>query len=452
MNFLRRISITSNSDVKALKKEDIAAGGDVVTADTAQTGSVPAVASAGTIEKDAESASFVSDTSPSVSARADNAVAPHPTGVRQSRRLSLRQLNVPDDNLRMDAEFEAICRNTVASQRGAYLYHHVNSNNRLGNAAYIGGEAFIGNSATRMLKFYSGDGAAYSQYDFGRQEFSGGPLPKPWKAVRSRSTGQVYYANTETGATQWDPPLYPLSREWRIAESPQSGAVFYVHKETGRWQWERPVDELFLDLQSAGKSDQEALVAWKQRHDADCSFAGLENLRSAQPTLLALTAGAGTEADPAAPLALADTSDAGWRSSSKQSASEDDQVRALRDAVNGEQEAGSSAELAPETQSGNEDSEIRGDDADPGAEFVVASETNAASFNGNDSGADVAEPTGESALAHESDAASFDPNVIDADGADPPREPAALAHESDAASVKASAEESQVKDSLDSNS
>ena len=38
---------------------------------------------------------------------------------------------------------------------------------------------------------------------------NGAALPHPWTAIQDPSSGRTYYANTATGATQWDPPAAP---------------------------------------------------------------------------------------------------------------------------------------------------------------------------------------------------------------------------------------------------
>lgn len=212
-----------------------------------------------------------------------------PTSPGGGRRCSIRHLEHAMDGLHLDSEFEEICRNTVAVQRGGLVASTLMGNRGPGNDHVIGGESRVQTTPERLLNFFAGEGAVYSQYDFLRQEFSGGPLPEPWKAVRSKTTGKIYYYNKETQETRWDPPLYPLSKDWKVETSPQSGATFYVHRTTGKWQWERPVDELFLDFQKSGYSDAKALEMWKERNQrADMGLAGLEELPSAQRQLEAL--------------------------------------------------------------------------------------------------------------------------------------------------------------------
>lgn len=213
-----------------------------------------------------------------------------PTHLNMSRRISIRHMNPPEDGHFLDADFEEVCRATVAAEKRRMVMHTMRRSQQLQRVAedVIGGESVFRASPERLANFFKTEGAVYSRYDLSSPFVSGGALPQPWTAVRSRTTGRTYYANTDTGETQWEPPLYPLSREWTMHTSPQSGAVFYVNKETGKAQWDRPVDEMFLDLQ-AGHTDAEALKIWRERNEkAEYGFAGLEYHPDAQATLLAL--------------------------------------------------------------------------------------------------------------------------------------------------------------------
>jgi len=195
------------------------------------------------------------------------------------------------DGERLDADFSDICRMTVAVQRGAMLANTFNANRHASNDHVVGGESLVTTTPSRLLDFFARDGAVYSQYDLSRRELAGGALPAPWKAVRSKTTGKVYYYNEETQESKWEPPLYPLHHDWVAETSPQTGAVFYVNKFNGKWQWERPVDEHFLDLQGAGHSDAEALRMWRERHgQVDLGLAGLEDVEACKVALSKLPA------------------------------------------------------------------------------------------------------------------------------------------------------------------
>ena len=45
----------------------------------------------------------------------------------------------------------------------------------------------------------------------GVPQTNGAALPYPWKAIQDPSSGRTYYANTESGATQWEPPAAPAA-------------------------------------------------------------------------------------------------------------------------------------------------------------------------------------------------------------------------------------------------
>mmetsp|Transcript_72884 Transcript_72884/g.236820 ORF Transcript_72884/g.236820 Transcript_72884/m.236820 type:complete len:254 (+) Transcript_72884:101-862(+) len=213
---------------------------------------------------------------------------PVPESPKVDHRGKLSALHCrPDDGLLLDADFEHICRTTVAAQSQRLVLQTMHQAKVLSKEGGIGGESVVTTSPSRLANFFRGDGAVYAQYNLAAATYSGGALPTPWTACRSRTTGKVYYANAETGATQWEPPLYPLCREWKTEQSPQSGAIFYVHKETGKWQWERPVDEDFTAFQGAGNSDSKALQLWQARHGsyANPDFAGLEDLPAAQTAM-----------------------------------------------------------------------------------------------------------------------------------------------------------------------
>mmetsp|Transcript_11965 Transcript_11965/g.38510 ORF Transcript_11965/g.38510 Transcript_11965/m.38510 type:complete len:227 (+) Transcript_11965:101-781(+) len=186
---------------------------------------------------------------------------PVPESPKVDHRGKLSALHCrPDDGLLLDADFEHICRTTVAAQSQRLVLQTMHQAKVLSKEGGIGGESVVTTSPSRLANFFRGDGAVYAQYNLAAATYSGGALPTPWTACRSRTTGKVYYANAETGATQWEPPLYPLCREWKTEQSPQSGAIFYVHK---------------------------ALQLWQARHGsyANPDFAGLEDLPAAQTAM-----------------------------------------------------------------------------------------------------------------------------------------------------------------------
>lgn len=212
------------------------------------------------------------------------------TGERSSSSLSYEdrkrqalERDNPGDDLHLDADFDAQCRMTVGLQRAKAAALAQSAPKGLGGTAVHSLESVTAStsSTARLQRFLQGDGAAYTQYDLSQPTYVGGALPSGWVAVRSRTTGRMFYANQETGETQWDPPLYPLSRDWTLEHSPSTGAIFYQHKWNNEWRWDRPADELFLNLKNTLGSDTEALKVWKERNeDADCAYGGLDELRA----------------------------------------------------------------------------------------------------------------------------------------------------------------------------
>merc|ERR1712012_808684 len=216
--------------------------------------------------------------SPTAGSQERSSVAPS-NAPEERRRSAL--LKGPQDGLKLDSDFEARCRLTVGLQRRAVATTALGAPKSLGGQAAQGVDSVMNRSPTRLQEYLAGEGAVYAQYDLSRSTYVGGALPDGWAAVRSRSTGRIYYANRQTGETQWDPPLYPIGPEWTAEHSPQTGAVFYVNRRTGKSQWERPVDELFLDIKASRGSDAEALEVWRERRGihAEAGFAGLDMLR-----------------------------------------------------------------------------------------------------------------------------------------------------------------------------
>jgi hypothetical protein len=75
-----------------------------------------------------------------------------------------------------------------------------------------------------------------------------GALPPGWQECTSRSTGEVYYCNVETGATQWDPPcLEALPQGWERCQSNDTGEIYYLNRLTGEVQFDVPTDTAVMD-------------------------------------------------------------------------------------------------------------------------------------------------------------------------------------------------------------
>jgi Calpain family cysteine protease/WW domain len=60
-----------------------------------------------------------------------------------------------------------------------------------------------------------------------------------WTEHVDPSTGNTYYANAETGATQWHFPA-KLPKGWGAMNDPASGRVYYIDERTGQTSWDAP--------------------------------------------------------------------------------------------------------------------------------------------------------------------------------------------------------------------
>jgi hypothetical protein len=56
-----------------------------------------------------------------------------------------------------------------------------------------------------------------------------------WYELRD-DDGELYYFNSESGASQWEPP------RWFSETDPETGIVYYVDTSTGEPQWHKPDD------------------------------------------------------------------------------------------------------------------------------------------------------------------------------------------------------------------
>ncbi len=90
-------------------------------------------------------------------------------------------------------------------------------------------------------------------------------LPPGWTQEVSRSTGEAYYRNDETGETQWEPPVAtvaPLPPGWTAVESSDTGQTYYVCSGTGELTFDRPTaaggdapqDDLIQQLQGTERT------------------------------------------------------------------------------------------------------------------------------------------------------------------------------------------------------
>jgi len=93
----------------------------------------------------------------------------------------------------------------------------------------------------------------------------GGALPPGWGSAVDPASGRMYYVNSETGQTSWDPPMAPpggavgkggppgppgppggggLPAGWTASVDPASGTTYYVNSITGVTQWEPPASRV----------------------------------------------------------------------------------------------------------------------------------------------------------------------------------------------------------------
>merc|ERR1719277_21425 len=70
------------------------------------------------------------------------------------------------------------------------------------------------------------------------------PQPAPWRLTSHPSSpGEWYYYNTETGATQWEPPAEARptgAGAWRQVEHVSTGEVYFYNDVTNETSWEAP--------------------------------------------------------------------------------------------------------------------------------------------------------------------------------------------------------------------
>jgi len=69
-------------------------------------------------------------------------------------------------------------------------------------------------------------------------------LPPNWEVRTVPESGQIYYVNIVTKASQWDKPTpedSELPLNWEKRTDPESGDPYYVNVVTKESTWERPV-------------------------------------------------------------------------------------------------------------------------------------------------------------------------------------------------------------------
>jgi len=90
-----------------------------------------------------------------------------------------------------------------------------------------------------------GDQGSLPQGSLPQGSLPQGSLPQGWVSAQA-PTGALYYVNTSTGVTQWEPPtaLPPLPPGWVEGRDPNSGIAYYANPSTGQTQWERPAAQL----------------------------------------------------------------------------------------------------------------------------------------------------------------------------------------------------------------
>mmetsp|Transcript_11963 Transcript_11963/g.38499 ORF Transcript_11963/g.38499 Transcript_11963/m.38499 type:complete len:204 (+) Transcript_11963:101-712(+) len=108
---------------------------------------------------------------------------PVPESPKVDHRGKLSALHCrPDDGLLLDADFEHICRTTVAAQSQRLVLQTMHQAKVLSKEGGIGGESVVTTSPSRLANFFRGDGAVYAQYNLAAATYSGGALPTPWTA------------------------------------------------------------------------------------------------------------------------------------------------------------------------------------------------------------------------------------------------------------------------------
>jgi outer membrane protein assembly factor BamB len=104
-------------------------------------------------------------------------------------------------------------------------------------------------------------------------------LPPGWFTATDPQSGEEYYVNEQTGETTWDKPLpqntnhtpllsnQPASEDetslasgWFAVVEPVSGDIYYANEQTGATSWEKPRKQAntsnHLSLQSFGREPQ----------------------------------------------------------------------------------------------------------------------------------------------------------------------------------------------------
>eukprot|EP01052_Picozoa_sp_SAG31_P016340 SAG31_NODE_1078_length_10032_cov_4.602034_8_plen_138_part_00 len=70
------------------------------------------------------------------------------------------------------------------------------------------------------------------------------PFNRRWSAKISRSTGEIYFVNNETGESTWQPPTVSgtenSSELWKARTSKTTGETYHFNTKTGATQWEAP--------------------------------------------------------------------------------------------------------------------------------------------------------------------------------------------------------------------
>lgn len=139
----------------------------------------------------------------------------------------------------------------------------------VGGPRSVRDNSFVGVAPTLAAAENAGDG-----HELEHEVSAAAPvsLPPGWTQEVSRSTGETYYRNNETGETQWEPPdatATPLPPGWMAIESTDTGQTYYVCSDTGELTFDRPTA-------ARGSAAQDELIqqlAGTERTVARCAAA-----------------------------------------------------------------------------------------------------------------------------------------------------------------------------------
>jgi outer membrane protein assembly factor BamB len=100
-------------------------------------------------------------------------------------------------------------------------------------------------------------------------------IPSGWFIANDPQSGEPYYVNEQTGETTWDRPTAPnhtplltnqpasedessLASGWFAVVEPSSGDIYYANEETGETSWDKPLSLRSLSMGRANSQQSSA--------------------------------------------------------------------------------------------------------------------------------------------------------------------------------------------------